>query len=63
MIKGGQEGFYDQCRYYYETLIREDPDRDILIIGPDSKPGYHELNLCEGPDRDILIIGPDSKSG
>jgi len=41
----------------------EGPDRDILIIGPDSKPGYHELNLCEGPDRDILIIGPDSKSG
>jgi hypothetical protein len=23
--------------------LREGPDRDILIIGPDSKPGYHEL--------------------
>ena len=27
--RGGQEGFYDQCRYYYETLISENPDRDI----------------------------------
>jgi hypothetical protein len=27
--KGGREGFYDQCRYYYETPISEDPDRDI----------------------------------
>jgi len=37
--EGGQEGFYDQCRYYYETLICGDPDRDILIIDPDSKSG------------------------
>jgi len=49
--------------YEHGADLCEDPDRDILIIGPDSKPGYHGSDLCEDPDRDILIIGPDSKSG
>jgi hypothetical protein len=62
IMEKGKKTFGFQCLYNYGPInmkaadLREDPDRDILIIGPDSKPGYHELDLCD-PGRDISIIG------